>query len=182
MENSIRDNAKAVLAKIIFNIDYSLRQPTESMLLKSFTNEVEDIHLMLLDDVKIRQQCAARIIIFIGSGNPCLLINSCKYLFQNAKTDDHLALLVRIISNELIDKTLQPYCDKGGYFSAVLEDVLGKNSEDINALQEGNVIDMAQMWANLLTLLRYFVHMRIVMGAINYYFVADGSIHVKYKY
>lgn len=157
MENSIRDNAKAVLAKIMFNIDYSLRQPKDNnMLLKSFTNEIEEIHLMLLDNVNIRHQTAARIIIFIGCNNPCILINSCKYLFQNAKSDDQLALLVRILTNELIDKTLQPYCDKGGYFSCVLEDIFSKNSQNINDLQDGNgnVIGIVQMWSNLLTLLK----------------------------
>lgn len=159
MENAIKDNAKAVLAKIMFDMDYSLRQPeSNSVLLKSFADEVDDILLMLLNTDKIRNQTAARIVIFIGVSNPCQLINSCKFLFQNAKTDDQLALLVRILSSELIDKTLQPYCDKGGHFSAVLEDILAKSFPDFNMKEVAKKnVDAFQMWSNLLTLLKYVI-------------------------
>lgn len=96
------------------------------------------------------------IFLFSGHKNPSLLINSCKFLFQNARTDDHLALLVRILTNELIIKSLQPYNDKGGYFSAVLEEVLTKQLEEFtdDDVTMGETCT-SQIWHNLLTLLKY---------------------------
>lgn len=63
-------------------------------------------------------------------------------------------MLVRILTNELIDKSIQPYCDKGGYFSVVLENILAKNTVDDANTNDEN-IDMQQMWSNLLKLLLY---------------------------
>lgn len=193
MKNAVKESAKIVLAKIMIDIDYSLRQQdNNNMLLKSFTKEMDNILLILLDSEKIRHQTAARIAIFIGKqfknfkfrhynlktllfsgfkhlyifstfrlllghNNPCMLTTSCKFLFQNAKNEDQLALLVRILTNELLDKSLQPYCDKGGYFSVVLEDILAKNFQD-NMMDDGateECVDMPQLWSNLLTLLMY---------------------------
>lgn len=58
-------------ARIIFDIDSTLRQQNSSKssslnILKSFTNELEEIFAILLHPEPIKCQTAARIIIFIG--------------------------------------------------------------------------------------------------------------------
>lgn len=59
-----------MLARIIFDIDSTLRQQNSSKsslnILKSFTTELEDIFAILLHPEPIKCQTAARIIIFIG--------------------------------------------------------------------------------------------------------------------
>lgn len=79
-------------------------------------------------------------------------MNTASYLFQKAKSLEQLALLVRILTSELIDKNAAPYTDKGGYFAVVLERILSKYLE--NYCVEDSDADIHQMWENLLILLR----------------------------
>lgn len=79
-------------------------------------------------------------------------MSTASYIFQKAKTLEQLALLVRILTSELIDKNAVPYTDRGGYFAVVLEQILSKYLE--NYCTEDSDADLHQMWQNLLTLLR----------------------------
>lgn len=89
----------------------------------------------------------------LGHNNPSVLVSSASYLFQQAKTLEQLALLVRILTSELVDKNAAPYSEKGGYFAVVLEQILSKYLE--NYCDASCDDDMQQIWQNLLTLLRY---------------------------
>lgn len=80
------------------------------------------------------------------------MIESATFLFENAKTDQVLITLINILTNELIDKSLEPYAEKGGHFSFVLEQVLSKHLSGIN---KKSVDEDARLWKNLLTLLEW---------------------------
>ncbi|GJQ75867.1 putative integrator complex subunit 5 N-terminus [Trypoxylus dichotomus] len=154
---TIKMNAGDVLEFVLREIDYSIRNDLSQHhgILNSFMNEINDIHTLLLNPKAVKSQTAGRIIIFIGHKNPAMLIKSAKFLFQNARTDHHLALLVRILTDELIDKTLQPYHSKGGYFAAVLEQIFNEYIQESAILNENEEDDFSQMWYNLLILLKW---------------------------
>ncbi|KAI4461984.1 integrator complex subunit 5 [Holotrichia oblita] len=141
---------------VLQEIDFSIRNNLSEHhgILNSLMNEIDDIHVILLNPKTVKSQTAAKIIIFIGHNNPAILIKSAKFLFQNARTDHHLALLVRILSDELIDKALQPYHNKGGYFAAVLDQIFNEYLQELAVLND-NEDDFSQMWYNLLILLRW---------------------------
>lgn len=158
------------LEYVLQEIDYLTRHQTPVSLLNSCMNEITEIHELLLQPEKVKSQTAAKIIIYLGKidcnlcalrlnfvffsfllghNSPPVLISSMSYLFQNASSFEHLALLVRILTNELVDKTAPPYNDKGGHFTMVLEQILSKHLECAN--DDG---DLSRIWQNLLTLLR----------------------------
>lgn len=90
---------------------------------------------------------------FLGHGNPSTMIKAVTFLLQNANTPDQLALLIKILTNELIDKTSPPYCEKGGHFSVVLEQLLSRYIQKFSISNDED-FSFSQMWHNLLTLLK----------------------------
>ena len=159
---------------VLQEIDFHVRHSNKNFnvqVLNSLTYERSDVHELLFSTETVKSQIAARIIIFIGNAhrvrdclsyaeanlraghnNPSMLICSAKDLFQNATTDDHLGLLIRILTDELVDKMAQPYVSKGGYFSIVLEQILSEYLQELSSCTK--VMDSSNVWINLLTLLR----------------------------
>lgn len=76
------------------------------------------------------------------------------YLLEYATNSDQLALAVKLLTNELVDKTLPAYAEKGGHFSVVLEQILSRNIQKFSHSNE-ETLDLSQMWINLLTLLEW---------------------------
>lgn len=136
---------------MVYRVDESVRTDKNIELLTSFAHDLDEVHKNLLSLVEVRSQTAAQIVVFLGHGNPSLLVRSLSFLFQNSQTSQHLSLLVKILTHELINKTVWPYVDKSGYFSVVLEQILSKN---IEAQVNKNGDNLTQMWNNLLTLLK----------------------------
>lgn len=90
---------------------------------------------------------------FLGHGNPSIMVKAVTFLLQNSTTPEQLALLIKILTNELIDKTSPPYSEKGGHFSVVLEQLLSRCIQKFTISEEED--GSLQMWNNLLTLLKY---------------------------
>lgn len=81
------------------------------------------------------------------------------YLFRHSKSIEHLSLLIKILTNEFINKTNWPYIEKGGYFSVVLEEILShdvqKKTTTIGIISESDDdSDLNKICQNLLILLR----------------------------
>ncbi|XP_022918107.2 integrator complex subunit 5 [Onthophagus taurus] len=191
MKRNVKLASRDVLEFILQEIDFSLRFPSKNRqinLLKSLTEEIHNIHALLVSSESVKSQTAARILVFIGHSNPDLLIKSAKYLFKHAKSDQHLALLVRILTDELIDKTLQPYVNKGGYFSAVLEQVLNEFNQEYVFCEENfdDGEDQLQTWINLLILLKWektckvqVLKSQIITRGLQYNLITFTSIFAK---
>lgn len=128
---------------MIYRIDENVRSDKEFELLTSFSHDLDEVYKNLLSLTEIRSQVATQLVIFLGHNNPSVLVRSVSFMFQNCKTSQHLSLLVKILTHELINKTSWPYAEKGGYFSVVLEQILSRH-----------VVDLGQTWENLLTLLK----------------------------
>lgn len=133
------------LENVLYRIDENVRGDKQFELLKSFSNEIDAIHQDLLSSKELRAKTAAQLVVFLGHSNPSLFICSVSFLFQNGVNLEHLSLLVRILSHELINKQILPYTDEGGYFSVVLKQVLSRNCS-------GG--ELKQVWKNLLILLK----------------------------
>lgn len=81
------------------------------------------------------------------------MVKAVTFLLHNATTSEQLALLIKILTNELIDKTTPSYSEKGGHFSVVLEQLLSRYVQKFSISDEEENSSL-QMWNNLLTLLK----------------------------
>ncbi|KAF5290000.1 hypothetical protein FQR65_LT11666 [Abscondita terminalis] len=158
LKNDIKKCAQEMIEYILQEIDYLVRTQSQHPntvihIVESFIREVEDLFEILNCD-QIRAETASKIIIFIGQSNPSVLVKACVHLFKNSSTDEHLHSLIHILTNELLDKTIEPYCEKGGHFAVILEQVLTNvtDKSNLNDLDEENLL---QILENLLTLLRW---------------------------
>lgn len=154
VKKTIKLCATEILEYILQEVDLLIRsqiqQPSTPInILDSFVREVHDVYEILLKEEPVKSQTASRIILFIGHNNPSILVKSCCYLFEHATTVDHLALLISILNNELIDKTKEPYGEKGGHFAIVLDQVLNL-LRDVKKLEASE-----QVWKNLCTMLEW---------------------------
>ncbi|XP_018328216.1 integrator complex subunit 5 isoform X2 [Agrilus planipennis] len=183
VKRNIRDTSREILELVLHEVDSAVRvqsQQNESVhILQCFVREILDVHELLLSPDKVKYQTAAQIVTFVGHTNPYLLINSITFLFENSKTDEQLVLIVKILFNELIDKTLQPYADKKGHFAMVLEQVLSKVNTRINLAKEiEDDIDSMLVWKNLLILLQwekgevFLLKSKIISRAIHANFIS----------
>ncbi|KAJ8931709.1 hypothetical protein NQ314_015356 [Rhamnusium bicolor] len=154
LKSDIIEKAKEILQNVLQETDESVRHSNPVNIMSSFSKEVHEINNMLLDPNVIVSETAGQLVVFLGHINPATLIKSITYLIQNATTSDQLALLLKVLTNELIDKTSPPYSEKGGHFSVVLEQILSRNIEKFFTSNEENA-DLSQMWKNLLTLLKW---------------------------
>ncbi|KAF5276285.1 hypothetical protein FQA39_LY06634 [Lamprigera yunnana] len=158
LKNDIKKCAKEMLEQIMQEIDTLVRTQSQHPnavihILDSFIREVEDLY-EILNAQQIKAEIASKIIIFIGHHNPSVMVKACVHLFKNAVRHDHLKFLVQILTNELLDKTTEPYCEKGGHFAVILEQVLTNVTDkaNIHDLKEEKLL---QTLNNLLTLLNW---------------------------
>lgn len=191
VQETICLNAKELLELVLQEVSHSLKVPRKKdfevlNLLKSFEADLADVHGMLLSCEKLHYETAARIIIFIGHVNPSKLIDSAAYLFQNAETDEHLVLLVRILTDSLIDHSSPTYSEKGGHFSWVLERILSKDCSQPRIGSNHNCTVSMQTWRNLLTLLKWetsgkttVLNCKFVSRAINFNLLALTRYYAK---
>ncbi|KAJ8920161.1 hypothetical protein NQ315_011822 [Exocentrus adspersus] len=148
MKNEIIEKSKEILQNVLLEVDEYIRHNNPVNIMISFSKESREIEVMLLDPRSVVCETAARLITFLGHGNPAVLIKSATFLLQNATTPDQLALLVTIITNELIDKTAAPYSEKGGHFSVVLEQLLSIYVQKLSETDEEDPT-LTQLWDNL---------------------------------
>ncbi|XP_023310330.1 integrator complex subunit 5-like [Anoplophora glabripennis] len=154
MRNDIIEKSKDILQNVLLEVDEYVRHNNPINIMNSFSKEVHEIENMLLYPTKIVCDTGRQLITFLGHGNPSIMVKAVTFLLQNATTSDQLALLIKILTSELIDKTSPPYCEKGGHFSVVLEQLLSRYVQKFSISDEEDS-DFSQMWHNLLTLLKW---------------------------
>ncbi|KAL1494259.1 hypothetical protein ABEB36_009883 [Hypothenemus hampei] len=152
LKTDIREKATEMLENFLQELEDSVRCGKPVEILSSYAKNVRDINEMLLDSNKIISSTASRLILYLGHLNPAALVRSITYLLEYAKTSEQLSLVVKILTNELVDKSM--YSDKGGHFSVVLEQILSRYIQKYSQSNE-ETHDLSQMWSNLLTLLEW---------------------------
>lgn len=154
IKTDIREKALELLENILQEMDESVRHGNPVEILSSCAKDISEINNMLLSSQKIMSEVACRLILYLGHINPSILVKSTTFLLEYATTSEQLAMILKILSNELIDKSSPPYSERGGHFSVVLEQILSRNIQQFSHSNE-ETLDLSQMWTNLLTLLEW---------------------------
>ncbi|KAK5644511.1 hypothetical protein RI129_005811 [Pyrocoelia pectoralis] len=157
MKSNIQICAQEILENLLQEIDSLVRAQSQHPnavinILDSFIREVDELNDILTSN-QLKADTTSKIITFIGHSNPSVLVKSCTHLFRNATTNDHLNSLVYILTNELLDKTREPYCEKGGHFAIILNQVLTQ-AEEMPPDNSKEAVYL-QIIKNLLILLRW---------------------------
>lgn len=156
---NVKNICREILELILQEIDLLLRthgpQSANILLLTSIKHEISLIVPMLLNPNPLRVQTAVRLLCFLRSQNPNIVISTASYMLMKAQTMFHLAALIRLIINNVVQ--LPP--NKSGtenilachdYFTQVLEQALRE-------IQYKSVIDKEesrQLFKNLTTMLK----------------------------
>lgn len=154
---NVKNICREILELILQEIDLLLRthgpQSANILLLTSIKHEISLIVPMLLNPNPLRVQTAVRLLCFLRSQNPNVVISTASYMLMKAQTMFHLAALIRLIINNVVPP------NKSGtenilachdYFTQVLEQALRE-------IQYKSVIDKEesrQLFKNLTTMLK----------------------------
>lgn len=157
---NVKNICRETLELILQEIDLLLRthgpQSANILLLTSIKQEISLIVPMLLHSNPLRVQTAVRLLCFLRSQNPNIVISTASYMLMKAQTVFHLAALIRLIIN---NNVVQFPTNKSGtenilachdYFTQVLEQALRE-------IHYKSVIDKEesrQLFKNLTIMLR----------------------------
>lgn len=156
---SVKNICREILELVLQEIDLLLRthgpQSASILLLSSIKQEISLIVPMLLNPNPLRVQTAVRLLCFLRSQNPNIVVFTASYMLMKAQTMFHLAALIRLITNNVV----QFPTNKSGsenmlashdYFAQVLEQALRE-------IHYKNIIDKEesrQLFKNLITMLK----------------------------
>lgn len=156
---SVKNICREILELVLQEIDLLLRthgpQSANILLLSSIKQEISLIVPMLLNPNPLRVQTAVRLLCFLRSQNPNIVVFTASYMLMRAQTMFHLAALIRLITNNVV----QFPTNKSGsenmlashdYFAQVLEQALRE-------IHYKNIIDKEesrQLFKNLITMLK----------------------------
>ncbi|CAG9854734.1 unnamed protein product [Phyllotreta striolata] len=152
VKNDIKEKAKDLLMQVLQEMEESIRHGSAVSLINSFPKELPELIKMLLRPESIVQKTAFQIVLFLGNINTATLVTVVQNLLKTSTNDSHLVLLLRILTSDLVDKTV--YSEKGGHLSLALEQILNRNIQKFCTSNEENS-DLSQMWNNLYKLLQW---------------------------
>lgn len=103
---SVKNVCREMLELILQEIDLLLRthgpQSANIALLSSIKQEISLIIPMLLHPNPLRVQTAVRLLCFLRSQSPNIIVFAASYMLVKAETTFHLAALIRFITNNVI--------------------------------------------------------------------------------
>ncbi|CAL1679213.1 unnamed protein product [Lasius platythorax] len=103
---SVKNVCREILELILQEIDLLLRshgpQSANIALLSSIKQEISLIMPMLLNSNPLRVQTAVRLLCFLRSQNPNIVVSMASYMLVKAPTTFHLAALIRLITNNIV--------------------------------------------------------------------------------
>ncbi|XP_076236302.1 integrator complex subunit 5 omd isoform X2 [Calliopsis andreniformis] len=157
---SVKNVCSEILELVLEEIDLLLRtygpQSANIALLGSIKQELRVILPLLLNQNPLRVQTAVRLLCFLGSQSPHVLILAASYMLVKAVTTFHLAALIQLISSNVVlflsnksetDNVLVNH----SYFNQVLEQAL----REINYTSVREKQQTRQLFQNLTILLRW---------------------------
>ena len=156
---SVKNVCREILELILERIDFRIRSPAINQipniaLLNSIKQDLPCLMPLLLHSNPLKVQTAVRLLSLLGTQSPNVLISSATFMLQNAKTNFHLAALIRLIIDNAVgfaskksdvENTLLSH----GYFTQVVE-------HSIREIQYTTVCNkkVQQLFKNLTILLR----------------------------
>jgi len=156
---NVKNICREILELILQEIDLLLRthgsQSANILLLSSIKQEISLIVSMLLNSNPLRVQTAVRLLCFLRSQNPNIVISTASYMLMKAQTMFHLAALIRLITNNVVQFPTSKFGTENmlanhDYFTQVLEQALRE-------IHYKSVIDKEesrQLFKNLITMLK----------------------------
>ncbi|CAK9817794.1 Integrator complex subunit 5 [Anthophora plagiata] len=157
---SVKNVCSEILELVLQEIDLLLRthgpQSANIALLNSIKQELPVILPLLLNQNPLRVQTAVRLICFLGSQSPNMLISAASYMLVKAVTTFHLAALIRLVSNNIVlfssnksetENVLASY----GYFTQVVE-------QAVREIKYKNILEIQetrQLFQNITILLKW---------------------------
>ncbi|XP_076684691.1 integrator complex subunit 5 omd isoform X2 [Andrena cerasifolii] len=158
--HSVKNVCNEILELALQEIDLLLRthgpQSANITLLGSIRHELPLILPLLLKENPLRVQTAVRLLCFLGSQSPNILISAASYMLVKAVTTFHLAALIRLVSNNVVlfssnKSETESMLASHGYFTQVLEQALREiNYKNVMEKQERR-----QLFQNLTILLKW---------------------------
>ena len=158
--HSVKNICNEILELALQEIDLLLRthgpQSANITLLGSIRHELPLILPLLLKENPLRVQTAVRLLCFLGSQSPNILISAASYMLVKAVTTFHLAALIRLVSNNVVlfssnKSETESMLASHGYFTQVLEQALREiNYKNVMEKQERR-----QLFQNLTILLKW---------------------------
>ncbi|XP_018404264.1 PREDICTED: integrator complex subunit 5 [Cyphomyrmex costatus] len=157
---NVKNICREILELILQEIDLLLRthgpQSANILLLSSIKQEISLIVPMLLNPNPLRVQTAIRLLCFLRSQNPNIVVSTVSYMLMKAQTMFHLAALIRLITNNVVQfptsKSVTENMLVGhDYFTQVLEQALRE-------IHYKNVIEkeeLRQLFKNLIIMLKW---------------------------
>lgn len=156
VKNVCREILELILEKIELTLrtDHSNTKFNNIPLITSIKQDLPSVTPLLLNSQPLRVRTAVRILSLLGTQNPNVLISAANHLLQNAETNFHLAVLVRLITdNDIqfakknkIENSLSDY----SYFTQVIEQAV----RDVQYSNMTNNICTRRVFQNLTTLLK----------------------------
>lgn len=156
---NVKNVCREILELILQEIELLLRthgsQPTNIFLLNSIKQEISLIVPMLLNPNPLRVQTAVRLLCFLRSQNPNIVISTASYVLMKAQTMFHLAALIRLITNNVVQfptnkSGTESILANHDYFTQVLEQAL----REIHYKSAINKEESKQLFKNLIIMMK----------------------------
>ncbi|XP_076653027.1 integrator complex subunit 5 omd [Halictus rubicundus] len=157
---NVKSVCTEILELVLQEIDLLLRthgpQSANIALLTSIKQELPVILPLLLNESPLRVQTAVRLLCFLGSQSPNILISAASYMLAKSVTNFHLAALIRLVCNNVVlfpssKCETENMLASHGYFTQVIEQALREiNYKNVLEKQERR-----QLFQNLTTMLKW---------------------------
>lgn len=130
---NVKNICREILELVLQEIDLLLRthglQSANILPLSSIKQEISVIVPMLLNPNPLRVQTAVRLLCFLRSQNPNIVVFTASYMLMKAQTMFHLAALIRLITNNVVQFPMNKSGSENilashDYFAQVLEQAL----------------------------------------------------------
>ncbi|CAL7942676.1 unnamed protein product [Xylocopa violacea] len=165
---SVKNVCSEILERMLQEIDLLLRaqgpQSANIALLNSIKQELPVMLPLLLNQNPLRVQTTVRLLCFLGSQSPNILISAASYMLVKAVTTFHLAALIRLISNNIVlffsnKSETENVLASSGYFTQVVEQAL----REINYKNVVEIRESGQLFQNLTLLLKWEKSNRVTL-------------------
>lgn len=157
---TVKNVCREILEMILQEIDLLMRMkgPHNAgiALMDSIKQDLALIVPLLLDAQSLKVQTAVRLISLLGAQSPNVIISSASFALRNAKTNFHLAALIRLVAeNVVVFPVIKPEPENPlsghGYLTQTVEQAL----RDIQYSSEAKNNEARQLFKNLSLLLKW---------------------------
>lgn len=157
---SVKNVCREILEMILQEIDLSMRMKgphsTGIALLTSIKQDLSLVVPLLLDANPLRVQTGLRLLSLLGSQSPTVIISASAYALRNAKSDFHLAALVRLVSeNVVVFPAIKPEAENPMSGHGYLTQALEQSLREIQYSTTSKDQESRQLFRNLATLLKW---------------------------